>query len=85
MRFTLSVNSNADYDSSDYFTTERCFNTEYLFDALAHVEAFLKSAGFQFDRLEIVNEDDLNPDVLAARLDSEDSEAQARYSDSARA
>jgi len=84
MRFTLSVNSGGDYDSNDYFTAERTFNTEYLGDALEHVELFLRSAGFSFGRLEIVNEDDLNPDVLADRLDSEDTEAEDRYSQSTR-
>jgi hypothetical protein len=84
MRFTLSVNSGGDYDSEDYFTAERTFNSEYLGDAIEHVEAFLRSAGFDFGHLEIVNEDELNPDVLQARLDSEDAEAEDRYSANAR-
>ena len=58
MRFTLSVNSGADYDSDEYFTTERSFNTDHLIDALEHVEAFLKSAGFNFEYLEAVVEDE---------------------------
>jgi len=76
MRFTISVNSGADYDSNDYFTTECNFNTEYLGEAVEKIELFLRGAGFNFGHLEVVNEDDLNPDVLAARLDSEDSEAE---------
>jgi hypothetical protein len=84
MRFTLSVNSGGDYDSNEYFTAERSFNTEYLGDALEHVELFLRSAGFSFGRLEIINEDELNPDAIAARLDSEESAAQDRYSASTR-
>lgn len=58
MRFTLSVNSAADYDSNDYFTAERTFNTEYLVDAVEHVEAFLRSAGFDFGRLLIDDQDE---------------------------
>ena len=84
MRFNLSVNSGGDYDSDEYFTSERTFNTEYLSDALTHVEAFLRSAGFEFGHLQIVNEDDLNPDALQARLDSEEAEAENRYSQSTR-
>lgn len=84
MRFNLSVTSASDYDSPEYFTAERSFNTEYLSDALEHVELFLRSAGFSFGHLEIVNEDDLNPDALVERLDSEDAEAQDRYSTSTR-
>jgi hypothetical protein len=84
MRFTLSVNSGGDYDSDEYFTAERTFNSEYLSDALTHVESFLKSAGFEFGHLEIVNEDEFNPDVLADSLDSEDAEAEDRYSQSTR-
>jgi hypothetical protein len=84
MRFTLSVNSGGDYDSNDYFTAERTFNTEYLGDALEHVELFLRSAGFEFGHLEIINEDEFNPDVLADSLDSEDAEAEDRYSQSTR-
>lgn len=72
MRFTLSVNSGGDYDSNDYFTAERSFNTEYLGDALTHVELFLRSAGFEFGRLEIVNEDDLNPDMLKSEPTDDD-------------
>jgi hypothetical protein len=63
MRFTLSVNSGGDYDSNDYFTAERSFNTEYLGDALEHVELFLRSAGFSFNRLEIVNEIEVDATV----------------------
>jgi len=58
MRFTLTVNSGAEYDSNEYFTTERSFNADYLIDALEHIEAFLKSAGFEFEQLEAVVEDD---------------------------
>lgn len=63
MRFTLSINSGADYDSEDYFTTERVFNAEHLNDVLEHVEFFLRSAGFSFGALEIVNEDDLDEEI----------------------
>jgi hypothetical protein len=84
MRFTISVNSGADYDSNEYFTTECNFNTEYLGEAVEKIELFLRGAGFNFGRLEVVNEDDLNPDVLATRLDSEDAEAEDRYSASTR-
>ena len=70
MRFTLSVNSKADYDSEDYFTAERTFNTEYLGDAVEHIEAFLRSAGFSFGRLEVINKNEFNPDML----DSESNE-----------
>ncbi len=58
MRFTLTVNSGADYDSDEYFTAERSFNTDHLIDALEHVETFLKSAGFEFSHLEAVVEDE---------------------------
>jgi len=71
MRFTLSVNSGGDYDSDEYFTAERTFNSEYLSDALIHVESFLKSAGFEFGHLEIVNEDHLNPDMLHSMADED--------------
>lgn len=64
MRYTFTANSGADYDSDEYFTTERNFNTEFLTDAVSNFEAFLRSVGFDFGRLEIVNRDDLNPDVL---------------------
>lgn len=84
MRFTLSVASAADYDSPEYFTAERTFNTEYLGDAVDNIELFLRSVGFNFGHLEVVNEDDLNPDVLAERLDSEEAEAEDRYSSSTR-
>ena len=67
MRFTLTVNSGADYDSDEYFTTERSFNTDYLIDALEHVEAFLKSAGFEFSYLEaVVDDEDLDEEVKDA-------------------
>lgn len=84
MRFNLSVNSGGDYDSDEYFTAERSFNTEYLSDALTHVEAFLRSAGFEFGHLQIINEDEFNPDAIADSLDSDDSAAQDRYSASTR-
>ena len=58
MRFTLTVNSGADYDSDEYFTAERSFNTDHLIDALEHVEAFLKSAGFEFSYLEAAEASD---------------------------
>lgn len=69
MRFTLTVNSGTEcYDSNEYFTTERSFNADYLIDALEHVEAFLKSAGFEFEQLEAVVEDDedLDEEIEAA-------------------
>jgi hypothetical protein len=66
MRFTLSVNSGAEYDSDEYFTTERSFNTDYLIDALENIEAFLKSAGFEFSYLEAVVEDEEASDGISA-------------------
>ena len=67
MRFTLSVNSGADYDSDEYFTTERSFNTDYLIDALENIEAFLKSAGFEFSYLEaVVDDEELSDDIKDA-------------------
>ena len=71
MRFTVSVTSSADYDSEGYFTAERTFNTDYLPDAVEHLDAFLKSAGFIFDRLEAV--DDLDCDLT---LDEEINDAE---------
>jgi hypothetical protein len=67
MRFTLSVNSGGDYDSDDYFTAERTFNSEYLGDTVEHIETFLRSAGFDFGHLEVINKDELNPDMLTAQ------------------
>ncbi len=64
MRFNISATSNAEYDSEDYFTAERQFNTESLGVALENLELFLRSVGFHFGRLEVVNEDHLNPDEL---------------------
>jgi enamine deaminase RidA (YjgF/YER057c/UK114 family) len=67
MRFTLTVTSRADYDSDEYFTAERSFNTDHLFDALEHVEAFLKSAGFEFSYLEaVVDEEAVSDDIRDA-------------------
>jgi len=71
MRFTLSVNSKADYDSEDYFTTERTFNSEYLGDTIEHIENFLRSVGYSFGHLEVVNEDHLNPDMLRNMADED--------------
>jgi hypothetical protein len=70
MRFTLTVNSRAEYDSNEYFTTERSFNTNHLIDALEHIEAFLKSVGFEFEQLEAVVEDD--EDLDEEIVDAED-------------
>ena len=72
MRFTLSVNSGADYDSNEYFTTECSFNTEYLGEAVEKIELFLRGAGFSFGHLEVVNEDDLNPDMLKSEPTDDD-------------
>lgn len=58
MRFTLSVTSSADYDSPEYFTAERTFNTDFLDEAIDNIELFLRSAGFYFDRIEAVNDDE---------------------------
>lgn len=66
MRFTLSLNSGADYDSEDYFTAERTFNAELLSDVIEHMEFFLRSAGFNFGHLEIVNEDTLDDEMREA-------------------
>jgi hypothetical protein len=71
MRFTLSVNSGGDYDSDGYFTAERTFNSEYLGDTVEHLENFLRSAGYSFGRLEVVNEDHLNPDMLRTMADED--------------
>lgn len=66
MRFTLSLNSGADYDSEDYFSAERVFNAELLADVVEHLEFFLRNAGFSFGHLEIVNEDTLDDEMLEA-------------------
>lgn len=62
MRFTLSVTSSAEYDSPEYFTAERTFNTEFLDVAVENIELFLRSAGFYFDRLEAINDVEFESD-----------------------
>lgn len=44
-----------EYNDSDYFTARRDFKADTLGEAVAHIETFLKSLGYNFDHLEVRN------------------------------
>ena len=54
MQFEIS-GTFGEYSDDDYYTTRRDFKAETLGEAIEHIETFLRSMGFSFDKIEVHN------------------------------